>query len=159
MYHTNCMSGYLLQFERDTSRINEIRNELDEDSSDILSTGVEDLCGSLELATKGYTLSECRDSINKKLDDAGKKFTITNRRLKEYLIKKYSRLAFLARIESQNRRCFFRLIFIKINWSRKTEVVSECAKMLRRETKDYDFQLNTSYCDANDIALSLATVE
>ena len=27
------MSGYLLQFERDMSRINEIRNKLDEDSS------------------------------------------------------------------------------------------------------------------------------
>ena len=30
-----------------------------------------------------------RDSINKKFDETGKQVTITNRRLKAYLIKKY----------------------------------------------------------------------
>ena len=90
LYHTNCMSSYLLQFERDMARINEICNELDKESNDLLSAAVDDLCASLELATQGYTLSECRDSINKKLVKAGKSIMITNRRLKEYLIKKYS---------------------------------------------------------------------
>ena len=89
MYHTNCMSGYLLQFERDIVKINEIRNELDKDSDVMHLAAVDDLCASLELATKGYTLSECRDSINKTLGEAGIRITITNRRLKEYLIKKY----------------------------------------------------------------------
>ena len=29
LYHTNCMSSYLLKFERDMARINEICNDLD----------------------------------------------------------------------------------------------------------------------------------
>ena len=63
MYHSNCMLSYLLAFERELSRINEICNEMDPGSTDLLASAVDELCSSLQLSTMGYTVSECRDSI------------------------------------------------------------------------------------------------
>ena len=88
MYHTNCMSAYLLQFDRDLSRINGICNEMDPECTELLTSAVDELCSSLELSSKGYTLSECRDLINTKFETSGVKALITNRHLKQLLIKK-----------------------------------------------------------------------
>ena len=85
MYHNGCMRAYIRDFERSLEKIDQIRHEVDEDSSAV----IDEFCSTLMLATEGYLLSDCRDEINKKLDSKGKSITITNRQLKEFLIKKY----------------------------------------------------------------------
>ena len=143
MYHKNCMSGYLLSFERDFHRIQEISEELDKESDDVLKEAVDKLCSTLELTTKGYALSDCRDSINKSLEKADKKLTISNRRLKEYLIKKYG-VFFSTDIDQDEM----------VKKIRSNYTISKCAKMLGMESRKYEFLLDSTYCDANDISLS-----
>ena len=159
-YHSNCMSGYFLQFERDRAKINDICNELDKESDLVLKSAVDDLCASLELASKGYVLSECRDIINKELAEAESKIMITNRRLKEFLIRKYGHaIGFSSAYRKSESEMFFSTDIHKgelVKKIRSTDVVSECAKILREENKTYDFELDSSYCDAKDIALSFS---
>ena len=37
---------------------------------------------------------------------------------------------------------------------RCVDSISECAKALRSACKAYDFELDSSYCDANDLSIS-----
>ena len=134
------MSGYLLQFQRDMAKINDICNELDKESDIVLTSAVDNLCASLELASKGYVLWECRDTIDKELAKAKSKITITNRRLKEFLIRKYGHaIEFFCAYRKSELEMFFSTdihqgeLVMKI-WS--TDVVSKCAKILgERRTK------------------------
>ena len=101
-----------------------------------------------------------RDSINKKFDETGKQVTITNRRLKEYLIKKYGvTIGFSCAYRKSEAEMFFSTDIQQgelVKKIRSTDVVSECGKILGMENKDYDFYLDSSYCD---VALSGAIFE
>ena len=43
LYHRNCMSGYLLQFDRDLSRIKELRNVMSPERTNLLEAAVDEL--------------------------------------------------------------------------------------------------------------------
>ena len=89
MYHSNCMSSYLLAFERELSRINEMVDDIDSSSVDLITSAVDDLCSTLQLSIRGYSLSECRDMINIKFEESDKGITISNRQLKKLLIQNF----------------------------------------------------------------------
>ena len=50
---------------------------------------IDEVLSNLDLRSHGYTLSECRDLINKKFEEDGIDIFIDNKQLKKYLINKY----------------------------------------------------------------------
>ena len=158
MYHRNCMSGYILQFDRDMSRIKELYNAISPESTSLFEAAVDELCESLDLSSRGYALSECRDKINKKFESSGKNVTISNKHLKTLLIKKFSdKICFSYSYQKSESLMFFSSDIRTGEFVKKircTDSITECAKALRSECKAYDFELDSSYCDANDISIS-----
>ena len=88
LYHSNCLSAYLLKFDRELEKVNEycVNASSGDTDSDELSKAVNDLCSQLNLDTHGYALSECRDQINASLTRPGRDIYINNRRLTNLLI-------------------------------------------------------------------------
>ena len=76
--HENCMKTYLQKFQRE--QLND--NKSIEEESGVFKNTFYELLSNLDLESKGYALSECRDFINEKLNDK----QLTNRKLKKLLI-------------------------------------------------------------------------
>ena len=110
------------------------------------------------MSSQGYAISECRDLINKKFEEDGMKVSIRNRDIKDYLQKKFGyEIGFCSAHQKSDSEMFFSTQISKgdlVGKIRSTDVVSECAKMLRNESKDYNFRLDSSYCDGNDVSVS-----
>ena len=158
MYHSNCMSSYLLAFEQELSRINEICNEMDPGSTDLLASAVDELRSSLQLSTIGYTVSECRDSINTNFERSGVNATISNRQFKQLLVKTFGdKICFSYSYQKSESQMFFSTEIRSGEFVKKircTDVITDCAKVLRNECKVFDFGLDSSYCDGNDVSTS-----
>ena len=68
-YHRNCMSQYILTFQRD---IEDVMNYDDTDiSCDMTQLVFEEMLSTLNLQQHAYSLSEYREILNKKLAEAG----------------------------------------------------------------------------------------
>ena len=68
MYHSNCLSSYILKFTCDIESLLEYDEEVDDG---FVKNLFEDLAANLDLGCKSYTISDCRDTPNKKLQEAG----------------------------------------------------------------------------------------
>ena len=66
MYHNNCMNKYISKFQRDVKKLLADDFENPEKSNHI-EEAFNDLIGSLDIGTNGYTLSDVRDTSSKKL--------------------------------------------------------------------------------------------
>ena len=148
LYHSNCMLGYLLRFERDMSIIKELCNVMSPERTSLLEAAVDKMCESLELSSRGYALSECRDKINKKFESDGKNATISNKHLKRLLIKKFDQdICFSYSYQKSESLVFFSSNIKKEEFVKKMrcdDSISECAKALRAAYKAYDFELDSS---------------
>ena len=109
------------------------------------------------LRSRGYTLSECRDLINKKFEEDDIDIFINNKQLKKYLINKYGdRDCFAYSRKKVESQMFFssELKSTDIaNTIRNTDVTVKCAKLLREECKTFDVGLDNSYCDGDDVSI------
>ena len=54
-------------------------DDIDSSSVYLITSAVDDLCSTLQLSIRGYSLSECRDMINKKFEESDKGITVSNR--------------------------------------------------------------------------------
>ena len=105
----------------------------------MITSAVDDLCSTLQLSIREYSLSECRDMINKKIEESDKGITISNRQLKKLLIQKFGEKIFFSysyqKLESQ----MFYSSEIRsgelVKKIRNTDAVVDCAKTLRQECK------------------------
>ena len=69
IYHRNCMSQYILTFQRD---IEDVMNYSDIDiNSNMTQLVFEEMLSTLCLKQHAYSLSECREILNNKLAEAG----------------------------------------------------------------------------------------
>ena len=81
---------------------------MDPGSTDLFASAVDELCSSLQLSTMGYTVSECRDSINTNFERSGVNATISNRQLKQLLIKKFGdKICFSYSYQKSESQMFF----------------------------------------------------
>ena len=153
--------AYLMKFEMEISKLSEIYDKADSKSNDLFASAVNELSSSLDLTSKGYVSSECRDLINGKFDNDGTKVHITNRHLKLCLQKKYGvNVGFCSAYRRSDSKMLFSTDVSKGDLVKKircTDVVSECARLLRDESKNYNFSLDSSYCNSNDVCISRKT--
>ena len=116
-----------------------------------------DLCSQLKLDTHGYALSECRNKINASLTRPGRDIYINNRRLKNLLMEKFGEdLCFTYSRKRQDSQMFFSSKVKSTDIAeqvRSIDVIIKCAKRIRNQMKNYNFDLDESYCDAYDISL------
>ena len=66
VYHANFMNRYILKFQRDIDEIINPKFETDE-SFDIV---FKEMLTNLDINSRAYSLSDCRDLLNQMLDDA-----------------------------------------------------------------------------------------
>ena len=72
MYHGNCLYKYLLSFDREIKRLSQYRDESGGNSIiQEYTIVIDEVFSNLDLRSRGYTLSECRDLINKKFEEDG----------------------------------------------------------------------------------------
>ena len=69
MYHKNCMTNYIVKFQRD---INELMDDKDDQCDDEnMKAFFVEMLETLELKKRGYAVSDCRDVLKNKLLEAG----------------------------------------------------------------------------------------
>ena len=68
MYHKNCMTNYIMKFQRDVSEI--LDDNADQCENSIIRELFLEMVATLNL-DKGYTVSDCRDTLNSNLRKAG----------------------------------------------------------------------------------------
>ena len=124
-----------------------------------IQQAINDHCNSLKLNSQAYELSKCRDEINTKLNDSG--LEITNRVLKSHLITRFgNQICFTYPSDASLSQMFFSSNIKATDMAetvRTTDEVSVCANLLRDECKGYDFSLQNSYRDADDLSISYNT--
>ena len=141
------MRAYLLKFDRELDKVNEycVHASSGDTDSDELSKAVNDLCSQLNLDTHGYALSECRAKINASLARPGRDIYINNRRLKNPLIEKFGEdLCFTYSRKRQDSQMFFSSKVkstVIAEQVRSIDVIIECAKRIRNQMKNYNFDL------------------
>ena len=112
---------------------------------------------SLELSSTGYTVSFCRDELNKIIAD----INFDNRQNKNLLINYFGEgICFTYPNNRKKSQMFFstNVRAGEITESLRSEtddgVIIACAKILREECSSYNFDVDNSYCDANDVNIS-----
>ena len=111
----------------------------------------------LELSSTGYTVSFCRDELNKIIAD----INFDNRQNKNLLINYFGEgICFTYPNDRKKSQMFFstnvRAGEIAESLRSKTDedIIIACAKTLREECNSYNFDIDYSYCDANDVTIS-----
>ena len=152
--HKNCIKRYLLQYQRYAEEI--INYDEPDDDSDIdVEEAFTTMLSQLHLETKGYTISACHDILNSKLEG----YAISNRKVKQMLIKHFGEEICITYPKEKNKSQMFFSTKIcpatLIETLRVSDPVKICAAKLRKECEDFDFLLENSYSDANDLQYSL----
>ena len=115
----------------------------------------EKLCSTLNLEAKGYEIATCQKFINELLPRGE---IISNKGLKKLLIERFGdQNCFTYRNDYTKPEMFFSSAITSSNMAeviRNVDPVTECAKSLRHECKEYDFRLDKAYCDADDLKCS-----
>ena len=158
MYHNNCMAKYILQYQR---KVDLLLTHVEEDdqqliSGDIYEQALKILLEQLNFNENSYSLSYCRDVLNKQL---GVDYTINNRQMKTMLINHFeTSISFMyPSSKRHSQMCYLTSVGPKdcIELLRTSNAIKECAESLRLECSSYDFQLESSYCNARDTFLSM----
>ena len=145
------MKTCLQKFQRE--QLND--NKSIEEESDVFKNTFYELLSNLDLESKGYALSECRDFINEKLNDK----QLTNRKLKKLLISHFGEnICFTYPNDKTKSQMFFSANICPVEvveTVRSTNLIKLCAEKLKKECKNYDFDLNNTLYDASDIKISM----
>ena len=76
MYHRKCMNSYIQRALRQLEKVSryntEADNAFDSTEKEIVSKVFEELCSKLDLDSRGYTVSECCEQVNKSLSTYNK---------------------------------------------------------------------------------------
>ena len=152
--HKTCIRSKLWKFEHDTQHIFNSLDSTDDDEEDVHSA-FDTLLSTLDLRYHGYDLTACRKYMNKILPNNNE---ITNRKLRSLLSNKFGdNFAFTNPHDSSKPQMFYS---VGIDTSRVAETVRNkdpmkvCAALLGTELRQYEFGLDSAYCDANDIWIS-----
>ena len=159
--HDSCTKNYIRKYLDELmklkSAVADIEAELYNEAE--IQQAINDHCNSLKLNSQAYELSKCREEINTKLNDSG--LEITNRVLKSHLITRFgNQICFTYPSDASLSQMFFSSNIKATDIAetvRTTDEVSVCANLLRDECKGYDFSLQNSYRDADDLSISYNT--
>ena len=152
--HKSCIRSYLRQFERDTQSILNSMDSIDEDEEDIHSA-FDFLLTTLDLRYHGYDLTACRKFINGILPSSK---VITNRAFRILLSNKYGdNIAFTNPHDTSKPQMFYSVgidASSVVETVRNTDPMKGCTTLLRTELRQYDFGLENSFCDSDDLRVS-----
>ena len=148
------MKRYLLQYQRNAEELMQEDN-LGADSNNELHEAFNKMTGELNLATSGYSMSACRDIINE--DPEG--YTVNNRKVKQMLIAHFGEeICFTYPRDKSKLQMFYSTNICPadlVETLRQTNPIKICAEKLRKECEEFDFLLDNSCCDAEDLECSL----
>ena len=108
----------------------------------------------------GYTVSECRDSINTNFERSGVNATISNRQLKQLLIKKFGdKICFSYSYQKSESQMFFSTEIRSGEFGKRYVALMLSLIVLKyyvmnAKSLTLDFGLDSSYCDGNDVSTS-----
>ena len=141
--------------------INNDREEKSEDYAKEVQDQINLFFESLELSSTGYIVSFCRDELNKSITD----INFDNRQIKNLVINYFGEgICFTYPNDRKKLQMFFsmnvRVGEIAESLGSKTDddVIIACAKILREECNSYKFDIDNSYCDGNDVNISLINI-
>ena len=162
MYHGNCMNKYIQKALRQLERVSryntEADNAFDATEKEIVSQVFEKLCSKLDLDSRGYEVSDCCAQVNKSLSTFKNVECINNRQLKNLLIEKYGNQIGFTYPRKRNDSQMFYSLNIKskdlAEQLQSNDFAEEFAKLFRKELIGFDFGLEDSYCDGDDLKLS-----
>ena len=69
MYHSNCMSNYILKFRRELQEIIDVEDEQEENQR--VQVVFLEIVAELELDKRGYEVSDCRKILDERLNELG----------------------------------------------------------------------------------------
>ena len=148
MCHKNCINNYLVKYSRVVSN----EESYKETTCDEQTFAFSSMISKLELERKGYSVSECRDIVNLQLCE---ELHVDNRKIKEVLLGHYGdSICFTYPRDRSQSQMFYSCNIASQDMAeivRKKDVVKECAEILKRECKLYDFNLDDKFCDADDL--------
>ena len=141
------MKRYLLQYQRNADELMQ-EDDLGTDSNNELHEAFNKMTDELNLATSGYSISECCDIINKDLEG----YTVNNRKVKQMLIVHFrEEICFTYPIDKSKLQMFYSTNICPtdlVETLHQTDPIKICAEKLRQECEVFDFLLDNSYCDA-----------
>ena len=147
------MKRYLLQYQRNADELMQ-EDDLGADSNNELHEAFNQMTSELNLATSGYSISACRD-INEDLEG----YTVNNRKVKQMLIAHVGEEICFTYPRNKSKPQMFYSINIcpadLVETLRQTNPRKVCAEKLRKECEEFDFLLDNSYCDGEDLECSL----
>ena len=118
------------------------------------------LCDTLDLDSMGYEIAGCKKYVNGLLPPGE---GISTKLLKKLLIKRYGNKICLTYSKDWTKPEMFYSTNIHssriVETIRSVDPIEECAKLLGQDCKAYDFGLDNSYCDADDLRISFKSYE
>lgn len=151
LYHSACMSNYLMRYSRSTENCESFINNT------TIKSGFHKLLDKLDFSQNGYELSELSQFMNSECELGG---TITNKQVKTLLIDHFGDDISFAypRKRSKSQLVFLTKTSVKQTvkkiWT--SNPLLEVTNQLASELKNYDFQLEDKYCDENDLECTLS---
>ena len=142
----------MLQYKRDLNDATE--DNISKKHHDFLQEKFILAIEELNLKNEGYSVTYFRELLNSKLTE----FQVTNRKVKQTLIAHFgenicftyprdnnkSQMFFLAELRSTD-------IVESLRSSEMKDPIQVCAKKLKEECLNFDFNLDDTYCDIDDI--------
>ena len=109
----------------------------------------------LNIETNGYAISTCCDILNENLEG----YAVSNHKVKQMVIAHFGEdICFTYPKEKRKSQLFFSTKIASadlVETLRLNDPVKICAEKLKKECEEFDFLLENSYCDANDVEYSL----
>ena len=103
-------------------------------------------------------MPECCEKINQSLSDSNKETYISNWQLKNLLIEKFQEeIGFTYQRKRDDSQMFFSVNLRSIEMAEQlqsNDFAAEYAKLLQKELLDFDFGLEGSCCDGDDVSVS-----
>ena len=147
--HKLCINNYLLKYKR--------RKSADENPKNIerkskIQTSFDKVVSELNFLENGYALSDIRDKTNVLSDS---ECVIENRKVKELLIEKYGEnICFTyPKDRTKSQMVYSKLIPAEniVETIRSKNIYKECASALKEECLNFDFGLDNTFWDADDL--------
>lgn len=154
LYHSACMSHYLIKYSRSTESCESLINDTS------IKSSFQKLLDKIDFSKNGYELSQLSQFMNSECDLEG---TITNKQVKTLLIDHFGEdISFTyPRKRSKSQLVFSTKTSLKQTvkkiWS--SNPLAEVTDQLANELKNYDFQLEDKYCDEHDLESMLLHFE
>lgn len=151
LYHSACMSNYLMRYSRSTENCESFINDT------TIKSEFYKLLERLDFSQNGYELSELSQFMNSECE---LERTITNKQVKTLLIDHFGENISFTYPTNRSKS---QLVFstktsvkqtVKTIWA--SNPLLEVVDKLANEIKNYDFQLEDKYCDAHDLESSLS---